>query len=140
MLASPDSVAEDMLESTDDDLPQRWHEKYRTIVKEWTGEKPNSRLQKWLEEVYFDDRKRQVFTREDIVKIGDLVRKLLRFEPSTRASVDEILQDPWFTDQQRGEPKTPTPQDDSGESSRDEASSEEVSKPQVVSVFGKVRP
>jgi serine/threonine-protein kinase SRPK3 len=132
MLASRKSVVEDMLESTDDDLPERWHEKYRAIVGEWTGEKPENRLQGWLEEVYFDERKRQDFTRQDIVKVGDLVRRLLRFEPSTRASVDEILQDPWFKDENWEELLRP-------KSDAEESKSEEVSKPQVVSV-GTVRP
>ena len=32
----------------------------------------------------------------DIVRVGERVRKLLRFEPSERAFAREILQDPWF--------------------------------------------
>jgi serine/threonine protein kinase len=133
MFATPTSIAEEMLESTDDDLPQRWHEKYRTMNSEWTGEKPENRLQGWLEEIYFDERKRQDFTRQDIVKVGNLVRRLLRFEPSTRASVDEILQDPWFKDENWEELLR-------SKSDSKESTSEEVSKPQVVSAVGTVRP
>jgi serine/threonine protein kinase len=138
MGATFSSVAATMTDSIKDDLPERWQEKFQTIDSEWF-EEPSAELQKWLEEIYFDDRKKQIFTRQDIVKIGDLVRRLLRFEPSMRASVDEILRDPWFTKEQWDEPKTPTLEDDSGESSPDEASSAEVSKPQVVAAFGKVR-
>jgi hypothetical protein len=135
MFASPSSVAGDMLESTDDYLPERWHEKYRTIVGDWTGEKSDNHLQEWLEEIYFDNRKRQYFTRQDIVKIGKLVGMLLRFEPSMRASADEILRDPWFEDELSCELKLLKLHDGSGKSS-----SGNVSKPQAVPQVASLRP
>lgn len=62
--------------------------------------KPNNdqpwSLHKWLEEVYFDPERDAEFTRQDIIRVGDLVSKMLKFEPSSRAQVKEILADPWF--------------------------------------------
>lgn len=60
------------------------------------GENPNLTLQGWLEESYFDGVRNEELTREDIVKVGELIRRLMRLEPSKRASVQEILQDPLF--------------------------------------------
>ena len=53
-------------------------------------------LQKWLNEVYFDGKREAELTQEDIMKVGELVRRMLRLEPSARASAEQILQDPWF--------------------------------------------
>jgi serine/threonine-protein kinase SRPK3 len=64
----------------------------------WTGGKTENTLQEWLEETYFDGVRKEDFTREDIVKVSALVRRLLRFEPSTRASAQEVLHDPWLRD------------------------------------------
>jgi serine/threonine-protein kinase SRPK3 len=95
-MATPDSVVNEMLETALDELPQRWREKWQSMDSTWTGDKKENILQKWLEEVYFDGKRREDFTREDIVKVGALVHRLLRFEPSTRASAQEVLRDPWF--------------------------------------------
>ena len=46
--------------------------------------------------MYFDGERNKDLTREDILKVGELVRRMLRYEPSMRASAREILQDPWF--------------------------------------------
>jgi serine/threonine-protein kinase SRPK3 len=61
-------------------------------------QKPENNLQEWLVETYFNGVREENLTREDIAKVGALVLRLLRFEPSTRASAQEILQDPWFED------------------------------------------
>lgn len=88
-----------MLETASDQLPERWQPKWRTMDSAWTGDKPAANsLQEWLEETYFDGARKEDFTREDIAKVGALVRRLLQFEPSTRTSAQEILQDPWFDD------------------------------------------
>jgi hypothetical protein len=83
-----------------DDLPERWKEKWDTmnagngIAIESTG--PN--LQNWLEEVYFDSRLIPDLTREDIVRLGHIIGRLLHFEPSARASARQVLNDPWFNE------------------------------------------
>jgi serine/threonine protein kinase len=38
------------------------------------------------------------FTPENIAKLGSLLRKMLRFVPSTRRSALDILTDDWFRD------------------------------------------
>lgn len=55
-------------------------------------------LQQWLEEVYFDCALRPDLTREDIVRLGQIIGRLLRFEPSARASAREVLDNPWFSE------------------------------------------
>lgn len=83
-----------------DKLPERWQNKWNTMktgdvmATETTG--PN--LQKWLEEVYFDGPLSPDLTREDIVRLGQIVGRLLHFEPSARASATQILDDPWFNE------------------------------------------
>jgi hypothetical protein len=64
------------------------------MATESTG--PN--LQEWLDEVYFDSALSPDLTREDIVRLGQIVGRLLHFEPSARASARQILNDPWFND------------------------------------------
>jgi serine/threonine-protein kinase SRPK3 len=95
-MATPVSVVRQMLETASDGLPERWHHKWRTMDSAWKGDRTENSLQEWLEETYFDGVRKADLTKEDIVKVGALVRRLLRFEPSTRASAQEILQDPWF--------------------------------------------
>jgi len=53
-------------------------------------------LQKWLEEVYFGGPHNPDLTKDDILRLGLNIGKLLYFEPSARASAREILDDPWF--------------------------------------------
>jgi serine/threonine-protein kinase SRPK3 len=98
-MATPATVVRQMLETASDDLPERWRQKWRAMDSAWTGEKTENSLQAWLEETYFDGVRNQDLTREDIGNVGALVRRLLRFEPSTRASAQEILEDPWFGDE-----------------------------------------
>ena len=97
-MATPVSVVHEMLETASHELPKRWQKKWQTMDSAWTGDKTGISLQECLEETYFDGVRKEDLTREDIVKVGALVRRLLRFEPSTRASAEEILQDPWFGD------------------------------------------
>jgi serine/threonine-protein kinase SRPK3 len=65
---------------------------------EVTAESPGPNLQDWLEEVYFEGRQNPDLTREDIVRLGSIIKRLLCFEPWARASARQILEDPWFND------------------------------------------
>lgn len=81
-----------------DDIPERWQGIWDTMN---TGdgratENTGSNLQEWLEEVYFEGLKSPDLTREDIVRLGQIIGKLLKFEPSARASARQVLDDPWF--------------------------------------------
>ena len=53
-------------------------------------------LQGWLEEVYFDDFKNTDFTEDSIDNVGKLIKRLLKLEPSLRATPSSILADAWF--------------------------------------------
>ena len=59
-------------------------------------EDPEPNLQEWLEEVYFDSPQNPDLTREDIAKLGQIIGRLLCFEPSARASARQVLEDPWL--------------------------------------------
>lgn len=87
-----------MRELVNDDLPDRWQKIWDTMNAGDSGitEKPGPNLQEWLEEVYFDGARRPDLTREDIAKLGQIIGRFLRFEPSARASAREVLDDPWF--------------------------------------------
>ena len=79
-----------------DALPERWQDQWETMNDTTTAEDPGPPLQKWLEETYFDGERKEDLTREDIVQLGQIIGRLLCFEPSARASAREILNDPWF--------------------------------------------
>jgi serine/threonine-protein kinase SRPK3 len=97
-MANPGSVVEQMHGATSDELPERWLQKWNSMDRTGTEEESAYDLQKWLEETYFDGDRREDLTRDEIGQLGVLLRRLLRFEPSTRASAREIAQDPWFRD------------------------------------------
>lgn len=51
----------------------------------WNGDKIENSLQEWLEETYFDGVREEELTKDEIAKVGALVYRLLRSEPSKRA-------------------------------------------------------
>ncbi|ODH48991.1 hypothetical protein GX48_04924 [Paracoccidioides brasiliensis] len=63
-----------------------------------TTENTGPNLQAWLEEVYFEGMESSNLTREDIVRLGQIIGKLLQFELSVRASARQVLDDPWFNE------------------------------------------
>ncbi|KAI0502815.1 kinase-like domain-containing protein [Xylaria bambusicola] len=80
------------------ELPDRWREKLDTIGvgrTEPVSDAPCTLLD-WLQDIYFDDNKTPGFTRQDIAKVCELVTRMLKFEPSSRASAKEITSDLWF--------------------------------------------
>ena len=95
-MITPTDLVRQMLETASDGLPERWQQTWRAMDSASPGEKSDCTLQEWLEEMYFDGERNEDLTREDILKVGELVRRMLRFEPSARASAREILQDSWF--------------------------------------------
>lgn len=93
-----------MFQTASDEMPERWQQMWRTMnseenkVDEENEDEVEYNLQSWLEELYFDGVRKEDLTREDIIKLGALLRRLLRFEPTTRASAQDILEGPFFTD------------------------------------------
>lgn len=95
-MITPTILVRQMLEMANDELPERWQRTWRAMDSASPGEKSGYTLQEWLEEIYFDEEKNQDLTREDILKVGQIVRSMLQFEPSKRASAGEVLRDSWF--------------------------------------------
>jgi serine/threonine-protein kinase SRPK3 len=69
-----------------------WHTMNRTS----SDNSSTCSLQDWLEEMYFDGERREDMSRDDILRVGELIRSMLRMEPSARASAKVVLQDAWF--------------------------------------------
>jgi hypothetical protein len=86
-----------MREMTSDILPTRWKDLSETMYSGSPAELSGPTLQEWLEEMYFDGERKENLTRVDVAKLGHLIGRMLLFEPSTRASAKEILNDPWFS-------------------------------------------
>ncbi|BCR88234.1 serine/threonine-protein kinase [Aspergillus chevalieri] len=97
-LITPKILVDQMLEMTSEALPERWLGLWEAMGGGVGAESSGPGLQEWLGNMYFDGERREDFTSEDIAKLGQIIRKLLRFEPSARASASEILSDPWFRD------------------------------------------
>lgn len=95
-MVTPSILVSQMLEMASDDLPDRWQSKWLAMDSESSGENSGGTLQEWLEETYFDGERKEDLTRSDINKVGEIVGKLLRFEPSSRASAAEVVRDAWF--------------------------------------------
>ncbi|PNS14570.1 hypothetical protein CAC42_2627 [Sphaceloma murrayae] len=94
---TPESIVKQMIYTIQDEFPDRWQDK-RLALEEHHPKSASSSLQKWLSVLYFDSEEKADFSREEIEQVGELISRLLRFEPKSRASADEILQDPWFAD------------------------------------------
>ena len=97
---TPKILIEQMREMASDDLPETWQELWDTMN---TGDDKNPQssgpnLQEWLEEVYFAAPQSPDLTRRDIARLGQIIGRLLCFEPSARASAGQILGDPWFNE------------------------------------------
>lgn len=83
-----------MQEITGEIIPGRWQNLWEAMDSGITADsEPGSGLQEWLEEMYFDGERRQDLTGEEITRLGSVILKLLRFEPSARAEAREILDD-----------------------------------------------
>lgn len=98
-MTTPTILVRQMLEMASDDLPERWQESWRAMDSASPGDKSDYTLQQWLEEMYLDGERNEDLTREDIRQVGELVRRMLWFESSMRASARDILQDPWFKEE-----------------------------------------
>lgn len=96
-MLTPPILVEQMIELIDDELPSRWQAKWQAM--QGTPTQPDDdgmKLHSWLEEVYFDSNKKPEFTKNDIKRAAELIARLMRFEPSLRATPNEILAESWF--------------------------------------------
>ncbi|CAG8018054.1 unnamed protein product [Penicillium olsonii] len=95
-LTTPKILVGQMRDMASDDLPRRWHEIWNGMDGDEDIVEPGPNLQEWLEEVYFGDTKEHDLTAEDIARLGQIIARLLRFEPNARVSAREVLDDAWF--------------------------------------------
>lgn len=87
-----------MQDMTSEAVPRRWLSLWKAMDYGAGAGNSGPGLQEWLENMYFDSERKEDLTGEDFAKLGQIIQKLLRFEPSARASAREILNDPWFRD------------------------------------------
>jgi hypothetical protein len=84
----------------EDRLPERWKTKLQVWQENLTSQDDDEKwtLREWLEGVYFDQRGRgdSEFTAEDVVKVAELTRRMLRFESWQRVTAKDVLDDGWF--------------------------------------------
>jgi serine/threonine-protein kinase SRPK3 len=95
-VTTPAILARQMLETVNDDLPDRWKREWHAMKGTLSDNSSTCSLQDWLEEMYFDGERREDISREDIVRVGMLIGSMLRMEPSARASAKAVIQDAWF--------------------------------------------
>ena len=95
-MLTPPLLVQQMMGFATDGLPSRWQVKWQAMQEDLPHEDHSYTLQEWLEEVYFDNDKHADFTREDIARVGKLIARMLKFEPSLRATASDALADAWF--------------------------------------------
>jgi serine/threonine-protein kinase SRPK3 len=98
-MISPQMLVRQMLETVNEDLPERWREKWRVMNTDPPDEEPGICLQDWLKEMYFDGERKEEYSREEIVRVGKIIGSMLRLEPSMRAEARDVLKDSWFDEE-----------------------------------------
>ncbi|KAG7407039.1 Serine/threonine-protein kinase SRPK [Fusarium oxysporum f. sp. rapae] len=89
VMLTPPMLVQQMVELIDDELPSRWQETWQETEREALQEEDAWTLQSWMEEVYFDNDKPPEFTRRELRAVAKLIARLMRFEPSIRATPSE---------------------------------------------------
>lgn len=91
---SEEDLVNEMLQVATYPLPDIWWKARTAMQNDHTKSYSGHSLQSWLKDIYFDYRLEQGLAREDIVALGEIVSRMLRFELGTRASTREMLEDP----------------------------------------------
>lgn len=97
IMLTPETLIPQMKEFCEDEMPDLWLKKWQEMNGTKSSDDQPRTLQEWLEEVYFDADRDAEFTKQDIIRVGHLVSRMLKFKPSSRAQAKEILADPWFS-------------------------------------------
>ncbi|KAH6646076.1 kinase-like domain-containing protein [Truncatella angustata] len=84
IMLTPATLVSQMIDFSTDELPARWQEKWQAI-------------RNGISKVYFDENKCPEFTKSDIDIISNLIGQMLKFDPTSRALANDILDNPWFT-------------------------------------------
>ncbi|KPM42257.1 hypothetical protein AK830_g4292 [Neonectria ditissima] len=107
LMLTPGTLVEQMEELATDRLPEPWTERANRLRELSVGSSQTEdeedktasthALQQWLEEVYFDEGKKAELSPEDVRKLGELVTKMLWFEPSSRGTASSLLKSTWLS-------------------------------------------
>jgi hypothetical protein len=95
-MSTPPILVQQMMELIDDELPSRWQAKWREMERKALYDEDIWTLQSWMEEVYFDKDKHPELTRDKVRAAAKLIARLMKLEPSLRATPTDILADPWL--------------------------------------------
>jgi hypothetical protein len=95
-MLTPSLVIQQMKAFNEDIIPPRWQTTWQAMIKDSDHEDDPYTLQEWLEEVYFRSDKVPEFTAGDVAQVGELISRMLKFEPSRRATANDILTSAWF--------------------------------------------
>lgn len=97
MMLTPGVLVGQMQEMATDEIPEHWRERALSLMNDSDADQESQdTLQSWLEELYFDQQKEKQMTLNDVRQVGSIVGSMLRFDPSSRRSVQEILRNPWL--------------------------------------------
>ncbi|KAF5671132.1 CMGC SRPK kinase [Fusarium denticulatum] len=96
VMLTPPMLVQQMMELIDDDLPPRWQIRWQEMRSKASDEEDTWTLQSWMEEVYFDKDKHPELTRDEVRAAAKLIARLMRLEPSLRATPTDILAEPWL--------------------------------------------
>jgi serine/threonine protein kinase len=91
------TLVAEMIGMANDQLPDRWQPLWQSMRTCATYDDDDDiSLEAWLEESYFDGQRPVDLTKNENMQFCKILRRLLLFEPTSRASAAEIAQDPWF--------------------------------------------
>ncbi|KAL2038391.1 hypothetical protein N7G274_008730 [Stereocaulon virgatum] len=90
-----------------DDLIREWVSMFGELPEEWREGLPSPRatedleservtLRDWLHETYFDDDKKQDFSKADIDSLDTLLQSVMQYYPSDRPRASDLLNHTWF--------------------------------------------
>lgn len=77
-------------------VPEKWRAEANTIIGNCKDDIDGGSLTDWLCEVYFNSERRLDFTEENIRRLGDLLTKMMCYQPEQRLSTQDILSHEWF--------------------------------------------
>ncbi|KAI1173944.1 kinase-like protein [Nemania sp. FL0916] len=95
--AIPASMVAEMRQTLTDEFPERWREKWEKMKGNFEGESiTRLTIHDCVQGSYFFKDRKPDFTDAELRTIVELIDRMLKFEPSLRASPRDILNHSWF--------------------------------------------
>lgn len=98
ILVTKPLLVQQMLDSTGDNLPERWKPAWQTMQAdsdEVFSDDADISLQSWLQEVYFNERSVNDLKPRELKVAGRLILSMCRMEPGERVSIKQALNSEW---------------------------------------------